>query len=129
MGPSIASSIADGLVAIADDIEALLKEVKIVRPVASAVTDHALSGKSVVFTGKMATLERKAAQKQVKDLGGSAPSSVTKDLDYLVIGDDGSPLLGGGAKSTKHKSAEGLIAKGASIAIISESDFIKMVET
>lgn len=128
VGPSIAASIASGLVANADDIDALLEEVKIVRPAAAVTTDHELSGKSVVFTGKMATLERKAAQKKVKDLGGKAPSSVTKDLDILVIGDDGSPLLGSGNMSTKHKSAEKLIAKGASIQIISESDFIKMLD-
>jgi len=127
VGPSIATAIVNGLVERKDDIDALLEEVTLVKPQPKTATGHALEGKSVVFTGKMAQLDRKGAQKKVKELGGSAPSGVTNDLDYLVIGDDGSPLLGDGKKSTKHKKADDLVAKGATIEIISETDFLAMI--
>jgi NAD-dependent DNA ligase len=91
-------------------------------------SDHPLSEKSVVFTGKMKHMDRKVAQRLVKERGGKTPSSVTSDLDYLVIGDDGSPLLGDGEKSTKHLAAERLIAKGSSVKIIPESEFVRMLE-
>jgi len=73
-----------------------------------------------------ATLHMMVMQK-VKDIGGKAPSGVTADLDYLVIGDDGSPLLGAGNKSSKHKKADKLVDGGADLKIISETDFLKMV--
>jgi NAD-dependent DNA ligase len=63
----------------------------------------------------------------VQALGGKTPVSVTADLDYLVIGDAGAALIGDGEKSTKQKTAEKIQAKGGTISIISESDFIKML--
>ncbi|MCP4501434.1 MAG: DNA ligase (NAD(+)) LigA [Deltaproteobacteria bacterium] len=127
VGPSIAASLVSGLVEREEEIASLLEEVSIKAPEVKVSTGHVLEGKSVVFTGKMAKLDRKGAQKQVKDLGGSAPSSVGNDLDYLVIGDDGSPLFGNSKMSTKHKKAEGLIAKGSTMKIISETDFLVLV--
>ena len=52
---------------------------------------------------------------------------MTADLDYLVIGDDGSALLGGGEKSTKHKAAEKLQQKGSPVQIITETAFVAML--
>lgn len=92
-------------------------------PAAPAADDDPLAGKSFVFTGKLASMERKAAQDLVKSRGGSAPSGVSKTLDYLVVGDDGSPLLGGGAVSSKQKKAEQLQSEGATVAIITEARF------
>jgi NAD-dependent DNA ligase len=83
-------------------------------------------GKKFLFTGKMASMTRDEGKRHVKELGGVVAGSVSKDLDYLVIGDDGSPLYGGGAKGEKMVAAEKLIAKGASLKIISEKDFLAM---
>lgn len=128
VGPSIASSLERGLLQLSAEIAALLEEVRITAPEAPRDTGHPLSGKSVVFTGKLALIDRKGAQKRVRDAGGKTPSGVSADLDYLVIGDEGSPLLGEGTKSSKHSAAEKLIATGAKIRILSESDFVKLLE-
>jgi NAD-dependent DNA ligase len=84
------------------------------------------AGKSFVFTGKLSRMGRAEAKARVADLGGVVKSSVTKDLDYLVIGDEGSPLYGAGKKGSKMIAAEKLIAAGAALKIISESDFLKL---
>jgi len=130
IGESIASSLVFGLKEDSDLIDELLKEVKIIKDEAAEGLDeaHLLFGKSVIFTGKMAKLDRKQAQKTVKEVGGKTPASVTTTTDYLVVGDEGSPLLGEGSKSTKQKTAEKLIDKGAAIEVISESAFLKIMK-
>ncbi len=86
-----------------------------------------LGGASFLFTGKMATLVRKDAENQVRSAGGAVASGVTAKLDYLVIGDDGSPLYGQGRKGSKQVAAEKLVAGGAPIKIISETAFLQML--
>jgi|SRR5579871_2147657 len=130
IGVSIATSFVDGFKENADEIEDLLKEITVKDEAERAVgldQSHPLYDKSVLFTGKMAHLERKAAQEAVKKCGGKAPSAMSKAIDYLVIGDEGSALLGPGKKSTKHKEAEKLINEGSPIKIISETEFLKML--
>jgi len=108
----------DGLLAVGVTVEAWTP------PAAVAVAaDSAIAGKSFVFTGKLAAMDRKTAQDRVKALGGQTPAKVSKTLDYLVVGDDGSPLLGGGALSSKHKEAEKLLREGAAVQIITETRF------
>jgi NAD-dependent DNA ligase len=80
-----------------------------------------------LFTGKLASMTRTEANAKVKAAGGVSAGSVSKDLDYLVIGDDGSFLFGAGTKGEKTLAAEKLIAKGAELAIISETRFLEMV--
>jgi DNA ligase (NAD+) len=129
IGGTIATSVVEGLAREAATIDALLEKmtptegptvVKLTAPTEGAP----LGGRSFVFTGKMATLDRRAAQGRVIALGGTAPDSVTKHTTDLVVGDDKSD----GKKSTKEKAAEKLIAAGAPLAIMSESDFLALVE-
>lgn len=130
IGESIATALVEGIHALASEIEDLLTQISVTdQPEMRVDVDesHPLFGKSVVFTGKMAHLERKAAQLAVKRVGGKAPGALTYTVNFLVIGDEGSPLLGDGKKSTKHKEADKLIEKGHSIQIISESEFLKML--
>ena len=135
IGPITARSISDGLDALHELIEDLRAAVTVedfqdatVAATAAAADGDPIAGKSFVFTGKMATMGRKEAQTRVKDRGGKTPSGVTRDLDVLVIGDDGSPLLGDGAMSSKHKKAESYNGDGAGIAIITEASFLAMLE-
>jgi hypothetical protein len=86
-----------------------------------------LKGASFLFTGKLSSMTRDEAENRVKDAHGTVAGSVSPKLHYLVIGDDGSPLLGAGAKSSKHTKAEELNDKGANISIISETAFLQMV--
>jgi DNA ligase (NAD+) len=46
-----------------------------------------LRGKKFVFTGGLATLTRPEASDLIKQKGGIIASSVSKDIDYVVVGD------------------------------------------
>jgi hypothetical protein len=72
-------------------------------------------------------MTREVAEGKVTSAGGANASSVTPKLDYLVIGDDGSPLYGQGRKGSKQTKAESLVAGGAAIKIISETAFLQML--
>jgi DNA ligase (NAD+) len=130
IGVSIAESLVDGLKAEQKSIDDLLTEIKISRSSFSSDFDssHPLFEKNVVFTGAMRHLERKEAQKKVRAVGGKTPAAVSNFTDYLVVGDDGSPLFGPGEMSSKQKSAQKLIEKNTPIQIISETELIKMLK-
>jgi DNA ligase (NAD+) len=49
--------------------------------------DLPFRGKSFCFTGELKTMKRNEAEEKVKTLGGSAKSTVVKDLSYLVTND------------------------------------------
>ena len=57
----------------------------------------------------------------VDEHGGTNASSVSKTLNYLVVG------AGKGQKSSKQKKAEKLAAAGEPVQIISEVEFLAMV--
>jgi DNA ligase (NAD+) len=60
---------------------------------ARAVKSGPLTGKSFIITGKLETMPRSAAEKWIEAHGGSVLASVSKKLDYLVVGaDPGSKL-------------------------------------
>ena len=75
-----------------------------------------LAGKSFCFTGELYTMKRNEAEAKVKALGGSAKSSVVKDLSYLVTNDTTSG-------SSKNKKAAEL-----GIPVIDEKTFLKLLE-
>jgi hypothetical protein len=93
---------------------------------ASAAQALEVKGKTFLFTGKLATMSRDEAKQRVAAVGGKTAGSVSKDLDYLVVGDDSSPLYGAGTKGDKLLAAEKLIAGGAKLQIISENAFLTM---
>jgi len=62
-----------------------------------------LMGKTFIITGKLATMPRSAAEKWIEERGGTILPSVSKKLDYLVVGaEPGSKL----AKARKLGVAE-----------------------
>lgn len=129
VGIRIADALVRGLEDLYSQIDDLLKVVvvKDYEQLSSMVDEsNAFFGKSVVFTGKMAHLDRKAAQELVKRLGGTAPGAISSQTDYLVIGDEKSALLGEGQKSTKHKEAQKYMSAGSALQIISESEFLRL---
>ncbi|WP_020560480.1 BRCT domain-containing protein [Thiofilum flexile] len=93
----------------------------------SAATSVDLQGQTFLFTGKMQSMTREAAEDMVVKANGKNSGSVTAKLDYLVIGDEGSPLYGNGRKGSKQVKAESLIAAGAALKIISETAFLKLL--
>ncbi len=88
-------------------------------PKLAAVGNTDARGKKFMFTGKLSSMMRSQAQSKVTAIGGINAGSVSKDLDYLVVGDDGSPLFGAGAKGEKILKAEKLAAEGHPVKVIS----------
>lgn len=86
-----------------------------------------LGGQSFLFTGKLATMTRNEAKKKVSTAGGANASGVNKKLDYLVVGDEGSPFYGAGRKGSKQIKAEKLQSQGAGVKVISETMFLQML--
>lgn len=79
----------------------------------------------MTFTGRL-TIAREAAAAQAAIAGADVADSVSKRTTVLVVGDQDLRATKGQEKSTKHRRAEELIAKGCMIKIVGESDFMIM---
>ena len=75
-----------------------------------------LNGQTFLFTGTLARLKRNEAEEMVEQNGGKIIGGVSSKLNYLVVGEDA------GSKLEKAK-------KIASIRILSEEQFLKMITT
>jgi DNA polymerase-3 subunit epsilon len=74
------------------------------------------------------SIERERAARLAAMAGCKVTDGVTKKTSLLVVGDQDARLLNGHDKSAKHRKAEKLIADGAHIKILTESDFILLLE-
>ena len=90
-------------------------------------TDNPFYNKVIAFTGTLESMQRKDAAQLVANLGGILGDNVTKNTNFLVLGnfDYCSTIKDG--KSSKHKKAEQLILKGQDLQIIPESVFLTMI--
>lgn len=130
IGDVIAERVTAGLEERREEIEGLLEHVTVEFPdktAPPAETTGALVDKKFLFTGTLEAMTRKDAQAKVVELGGQTPSSVSKNLDYLVIGDTDYERYEGGWRSSKLKKAEKYNGDGANIEIINESKFLELV--
>jgi DNA ligase (NAD+) len=72
-----------------ETVESLLKEVKIEEPYKLNISGHGrLSGKTFVFTGSLSEMSRTEASNRVRARGGSVSSSLSKNTDFLVVGEN-----------------------------------------
>ncbi|MEG8946016.1 NAD-dependent DNA ligase LigA [Rosettibacter firmus] len=78
------------------------------------ITSDKLKGKSFVLTGTLSSMSREEAKEKIISLGGHVLSAVSKNTDYVVVGDNP------GSKFDK--------AKKLGITILTEEDFLKMIE-
>ena len=115
------------------DIEGWLRRVD--RPIFPGTTasakregnvDGVLFGETIVFTGALAFARREAAD-MAAEAGCNVADNVSKKVTMLVVGTQDRTKLKGYDKSTKHRKAESLIAKGAEIQIFSERDFLDLI--
>ncbi len=74
--------------------------------------DERFAGKSFVFTGTL-NMDRRAAERMVKDLGARAGSSVSKKTDYLVAGENA------GSKLDK--------ARENKVPVLTEDEFLALI--
>lgn len=89
--------------------------------------DNPIYGKTVVFTGALEKMVRKEAMQIVADYGGINGDNVTKNTNYLVLGNNDYHNSLKGDKSSKQKKAENYKLKGYDIEIIPENVFYDMV--
>ena len=75
-----------------------------------------LSGKKIVITGTLSSMGRTQAVQLVINAGGRVADSVSKETDYLVIGEKP-----GGNKTSR--------AKDLGITILTEDEFIALVKS
>ena len=89
--------------------------------------DGPLVGHRVVFTGQLSMTKSEAAD-MAAESGIAVSQSVSRKVSMLVVGmrDRGLQKLYG--KSSKHKKAEQLIEQGFEIEILSEADFLELVQ-
>lgn len=91
-------------------------------------TKGPLHGESVVFTGEL-SLTREHAADMAAQAGCAVTPSVTKKTTLLVVGTQDLATLAGHDKSSKQRKAEELIAEGQRIRIITEADFLALVNS
>lgn len=84
-------------------------------------------GKVFCFTGTLQKMVRKDAMQMVVNLGGQCSDGVTKDTNYLILGNNDYCSSIKDGKSSKHKKAEKYKAAGMDIEIISENVFYEML--
>lgn len=84
--------------------------------------------KTIVFTGTLERMARKDALRIVANMGGIPADSVTKETNYLVIGNGEFVKSVKDGKTKKMKKAESMALKGQDIHVISENAFFSMIE-
>ena len=77
-------------------------------------SDNRFEGKTFVLTGSLENYTRKQAEDIIENFGGKTSSSVSKNTDYVLAGEDA------GSKLTK--------AQKLGVTIISENDFQEMTK-
>lgn len=75
----------------------------------------ALVGQRFVFTGSLTSMTRSEAGERVKSLGGIVASSVSRNTDYIILGENP------GSKADK--------AREIGILLLSESEFLELLES
>ena len=92
----------------------LLKSIRVTDVINVISEDTAISGLSLVFTGKFSSMSRSEAKDQAERMGAKVLSSVSARTDILVIGED---------PGSKIKKAEEL-----GIRIIDEKEWLSLVD-
>lgn len=86
-----------------------------------------LSGECITFTGTLASMVHREASELVELNGGRAVQSMSGSVSMLVVGEEGWPLEEDGAASQKLTHATQLIADGADVRIVAESDWLHLI--
>jgi DNA ligase (NAD+) len=94
-------------------LDALDDELEIEAAAAPATSDSPVAGKTVVFTGTLATMSRGEAKARAEALGAKVAGSVSNKTDYVVVGAD--------AGSKARKAAE------LGVTTLEEEEWLEMI--
>ncbi|MFA6307873.1 MAG: NAD-dependent DNA ligase LigA [Patescibacteria group bacterium] len=112
IGPEVAQSIVNWLKDNQELLADFLAQGIIIKNL--KIKNSKLAGQTFLFTGSL-DIDRDRAKDMVRDLGAKVVSTVSSQLDYLVVGDNP------GSKFVKAKNF-------SSIKIIDEQEFLKLIK-
>lgn len=114
IGPQVAESVVDFFASEENlaVIERLRQGGVEMKPFEDQSAEKILDGKTLVFTGSLQSFTRKEAETITENLGGRAASSVSKNTDYVIVGENA------GSKAAK--------ARELGITILTEAEFREM---
>jgi len=95
--------------------ELLAEGVQLQYPARRPEAPSPIAGKRFVLTGTLSSMKREEAKKRIEALGGRVTSSVTKQTDYVVVGEQP------GSKLAK--------AEKLGITTLSESEFLELLKS
>lgn len=116
----IGASMAEDIVAFfaekhnLDVIHDLKKELNVKDFERPKTVESAVTGKTVVFTGKLTKMGRDEAKAQAESLGAKVAGAVSKNTDYLIAGED--------AGSKMKKAAE------LGVKVLTEDEWLALIE-
>ncbi len=116
IGPVVSQSIIDWLTVTENQslLSDLIKQGVEVLSAKTRLASTQLSGKKIVVTGTLVNLSRDEAKEKIRESGGDWVSSVSKNTDFVVVGDNP------GSKARK--------AKDLGVKIISEKELLEMIK-
>ncbi len=114
---TMAATISTGFSVLRPEMEAVLQTgaVRIMEVDPDVAPQGRLAGKTFCFTGELSSMNRADAEKAIRNLGGTAKTSITRDLDYLVTNDPAS------GSSKNRKAAE------LGVTILDEASFLLLL--
>jgi len=114
---TMAATISSGFSVLGPEMDELLSTgaVRILAGEPDSMAAGRLAGKTFCFTGELSSMKRAEAEKAIRLLGGTAKSSITRDLDYLVTNDPAS------GSSKNRKAAE------LGVAVLDETAFLSLI--
>jgi hypothetical protein len=113
-------------VAISDNrtiVNAQIAQTQTIVGLCAVCPDLVFEGKKFGFTGSSSKYSRTQFGEIVERLGGIVAGSVSKKLDYLIIGADGNPCWAYACYGRKVEMAVTLRKEGARILLVHENDF------
>lgn len=101
------------------DLQRLMIRAEFIRP---------LSGKRIVFTGRLSVMDPQQAESLASRLGGTCEQQVGQQTDYVVVGkDQDSSTNTSAAMSVHEETVKTLRKSGSTIEILDEESFLNLI--